>query len=294
MNITKKWVALRTLAAAAALGGLGTFLFLQSGLYDIAAIRQHPQVERSAILMLKRNSVEHQAKDLDPPELNQPELVRRGLVVYRKNCLTCHGAPGEARSRVGMGLNPNPPPLVKAAENWTAAEIAWIITYGLKMAGMPGFSLREEHDDLWAVTAFVIRMNTLTPAEYRKMLAATEDEEDEENKDEVAWLAPDQGWQKLADEGNPDRGKVLIREFGCGTCHHVPGVNGANGAVGAPLDNWAKRHYVAGSMNNTPRHLVPWIRNPQKIEPGTVMPNLDISKADAWDLAAYLYSLDGD
>ncbi|WP_166825809.1 c-type cytochrome [Thalassoroseus pseudoceratinae] len=286
-----RWIVLATLSGALVLGGLGAFLFLHSGLYNIGAIHQHLQMERTLILTLKRNSVEAHAQNLEVPELNKPQLVRRGFVLYRKNCVACHGGPGEPRSRIGMGLNPNPPPLEKAADRWTSAEIAWIITHGLKMAGMPGFAMGEEPKDLWAITAFVMRLNTLTPAEYHDMLAATEDDGASE---EVAWLAPEQGWQKLADEGNKSRGKDLTRKYGCGTCHQILGINGANGAAGPPLTNWGKRHYIAGTLNNSPRHLVTWLRNSQDVEPGTVMPNLNIPEDDAWDIAAYLLALGRD
>jgi cytochrome c1 len=48
---------------------------------------------------------------------------------------------------------------------------------------------------------------------------------------------------------------------------------------------------VAGEVPNTPRFMVRWIENPQAIEPGTAMPNLGVSDAQARDIAAYLYTL---
>jgi len=52
--------------------------------------------------------------------------------------------------------------------------------------------------------------------------------------------------------GDPDRGKILIREYGCGACHVVPGVRTATGLVGPPLTNIADRTYLAGQLPNTP------------------------------------------
>jgi cytochrome c len=34
-----------------------------------------------------------------------------------------------------------------------------------------------------------------------------------------------------------------------------------------------------------------WIRDPQKVDSGTSMPNLNVSEADARDISAYLYTL---
>ena len=91
--------------------------------------------------------------------------------------------------------------------------------------------------------------------------------------------------------GEPDRGRVALRAYGCGACHVVPGVRGATGLVGPPLTNIADRLYLAGQLPNTPDNMRRWIREPQKIESGTAMPDLNVSDRDARDMAAYLYTL---
>jgi cytochrome c len=91
--------------------------------------------------------------------------------------------------------------------------------------------------------------------------------------------------------GDPQRGERAIERYGCGACHVIPGVPGARGAVGPPLTSFAKRTIVAGRLSNTSDNLTRWIRDPQAIEPGTAMPDLGVSDADARDIAAYLYTL---
>jgi cytochrome c1 len=34
-----------------------------------------------------------------------------------------------------------------------------------------------------------------------------------------------------------------------------------------------------------------WVRDPQRVSPGTAMPNLGVSEEDGRDLVAYLYTL---
>lgn len=93
-------------------------------------------------------------------------------------------------------------------------------------------------------------------------------------------------------DARPDRGARLMRQtYGCGACHVIPGVTGATGMVGPPLNEWSRRVYIAGSLANTPENLVFWIRQPQAVEPGTAMPDLGVTEPDARDIAAYLYSL---
>jgi cytochrome c len=93
-------------------------------------------------------------------------------------------------------------------------------------------------------------------------------------------------------QGNPGRGARLIEQYGCGSCHTVPGVGGANGLVGPPLTKLGSRSYIAGELPNNGDNLQRWIRNPQAVEPGTAMPNLSVTAVDAQDIAAYLFTLD--
>jgi cytochrome c2 len=92
--------------------------------------------------------------------------------------------------------------------------------------------------------------------------------------------------------GNASRGASLIPWYGCGACHSIPGVPGANALVGPPLDHFVHRGYVAGMLRNTPDNVVRWIRDPQKIVPGNAMPALGIDDRDAHDITAYLYTLE--
>jgi cytochrome c2 len=92
--------------------------------------------------------------------------------------------------------------------------------------------------------------------------------------------------------GNPSRGAALMAWYGCGGCHSIPGISGANALVGPPLDHFVHRGYVAGMLRNTPDNLVRWIRDPQKVVPGNAMPALGIDEHDARDIAAYLYTIE--
>ena len=87
------------------------------------------------------------------------------------------------------------------------------------------------------------------------------------------------------------RGKVLIAEAGCGTCHLVPGITGADGLVGPPLLAFSRRAYIAGLLRNNPNNLVTWLRWPQRVVPGNAMPDLGLSEPQARDIAAYLYTI---
>ena len=59
----------------------------------------------------------------------------------------------------------------------------------------------------------------------------------------------------------------------------------------AAAPEWCGRLYLAGRLPNTAANLEEWIRHPQKMEPGTVMPDTGVTAEDARHISAYLYSL---
>ena len=91
--------------------------------------------------------------------------------------------------------------------------------------------------------------------------------------------------------GNAHNGAVLIVQYGCGSCHIVPGIAGADGLVGPPLIKMGRRVYIAGVLRNSPENMIAWLENPQAIVSGNVMPQMGLNRNQAQDIAAYLYTL---
>jgi cytochrome c len=87
------------------------------------------------------------------------------------------------------------------------------------------------------------------------------------------------------------RGESAIYAHGCGSCHTIPGIRGADALVGPSLEHVAGRSYLGGVLPNTPENLVRWISDPPAVDPQTAMPNLHLSAADARDVVAYLNTL---
>ena len=113
----------------------------------------------------------------------------------------------------------------------------------------------------------------------------------------LAALLPGCGQERIKKQaarmtgGDPDRGPGLIRKYGCSTCHLIPGIEGARGMIGPPLNGIASRTYLAGQLPNTPDNMLRWIQDPQSIERGTAMPDSGMSITEARHIAAYLYTL---
>jgi cytochrome c1 len=91
--------------------------------------------------------------------------------------------------------------------------------------------------------------------------------------------------------GDPDAGQTAIQNYGCASCHTIPGVRGATALVGPPLTQMGARSYIAGVMQNTPKNMIDWLKDPPAVDGKTAMPNLHLTDTDARDIATYLYTL---
>lgn len=94
--------------------------------------------------------------------------------------------------------------------------------------------------------------------------------------------------------GDPGRGVQAFIDYGCISCHTIPGVPRARGIVGPPLNSWSDRSFIAGQFPNTEENLTSWLMAPQAMLPGSAMPNMGVTWQDAQDMSAYLFMLTGD
>ena len=90
--------------------------------------------------------------------------------------------------------------------------------------------------------------------------------------------------------GDPERGEAMFIQYGCGSCHLLKHVRKATGKVGPPLDGIGERAVIAGKLANSPENLEHWIHDPQALNPGTAMPDLNVAEGDARDISAFLYT----
>lgn len=107
----------------------------------------------------------------------------------------------------------------------------------------------------------------------------------------AACKAPPQADAVVAD-ASAERGKAAIAQAGCAACHTISGIAWPRGEAAPPLDGLSRRALIAGRLPNDPGTLARFIRNAPDLLPGTAMPAMPVSEAEARDIAAYLYSMD--
>ena len=111
--------------------------------------------------------------------------------------------------------------------------------------------------------------------------------------------APDsfEAWRKdqLSDASIPKAKEASLGELDfvahCAACHTVRGTV-AHGDLGPDLTHLMSRSTIAaGTLPNNPGYLSGWIANPQRLKPGALMPDLDISGSDLDSIRSFLLTL---
>lgn len=91
------------------------------------------------------------------------------------------------------------------------------------------------------------------------------------------------------DSAERNQGKALLASYGCIACHSIKGLS-VKGGAGPALEDIGKNSYLAGVLPNNTDAMVRWIVAPRAVSPGTAMPDLGVTPAEARAMAAYLYA----
>lgn len=74
----------------------------------------------------------------------------------------------------------------------------------------------------------------------------------------------------------------------CLGCHAVAG---KGGKLGPNLTNFADRHLIAGILEHNEQNLADWLKDPEKVKPGNLMPNLNLDDQQVKALVEYMSTL---
>ncbi len=190
--LVRRWKPIAAGAAALALlAASGGVLVAWSGLYSVAASKGHWLVIDRFLRFGMMNSVETHAPDVEPPPLDDADLIRLGAAHYYAGCAYCHGAPGLAMTPVAQHMLPAPPDLTSHVSLWTDQELFWLVKHGLKYTGMPGWPVQNRDDEVWAVVAFLRQMPDMTQQTYRDLALAEVEAEPQGGEEIARGNAPD-------------------------------------------------------------------------------------------------------
>ena len=87
-------------------------------------------------------------------------------------------------------------------------------------------------------------------------------------------------------------GKHVFESTACVNCNAIEGTS-ANGRFGPDLTHLMSRSTIAsGAAANTAENLRLWLRNPDAIKPGSLMPAMKLNESDLDALVRYLRTLE--
>lgn len=105
----------------------------------------------------------------------------------------------------------------------------------------------------------------------------------------AAWVRDQQ--QAAVQDQKAEAGKRVFETTSCINCHAVSGTV-ANGRFGPDLAHLMSRVTIAsGAAENTPVNLRLWIKDPDAIKPGSLMPAMKLSDPDLDAVVVYLETL---
>ncbi|SFO01459.1 Cytochrome c553 [Nitrosospira briensis] len=137
---------------------VGGAIFVVSGVYNVAARRDHLSITNWLLTVVRDRSIAAAASGISVPDLVDDNLADLGAEHYRGACAACHGVPGQGPRVVYQNMLPTPPDLISAYEDYNSRELFWIIYNGLKFTGMPAWPGDGRSDEVWTLVAFLDRL----------------------------------------------------------------------------------------------------------------------------------------
>ncbi|MGH9803948.1 MAG: c-type cytochrome [Candidatus Acidiferrales bacterium] len=124
---------------------------------NLSALEEPGETETYLATKAKRWVVGRRARGIVPPPVENPSRARAaGQMNFGGSCATCHGYDGRTPSDIGRSQYPPTPDLGSpAVQEWTDAELFWIIKHGVRLSGMPGFGRIHSDEEIWNLVRFV-------------------------------------------------------------------------------------------------------------------------------------------
>jgi mono/diheme cytochrome c family protein len=141
---------------------VGGSAYLQLGLAevrgDVPASQLEDYLMRTSVHAAVRRNAPELASPVPPTDVN---LITGGKM-YLDQCAGCHGTPGKQR-KYPSALNPSAPQLAVVGTEYTESQVFWVAKHGIRRTGMFSNGLWDSDEELWALAAYIKRMQHLPP-----------------------------------------------------------------------------------------------------------------------------------
>ena len=110
---------------------------------------------------VSRNVREHPVSE----PASGPSSLDSGGMTFNGDCAFCHGQDGTTPTDVGLAMYPRVPSLASPeVQQWSDAELFWIIKNGNRYTGMGAFGKTLSDGQIWDLVRFVRSLRKTAPA----------------------------------------------------------------------------------------------------------------------------------
>ncbi len=130
--------------------------------FNLSALNEPGRMETRLATGAKRWIVGRSTRGpLPPAPPNDKTSVAVGGMQFRGECAACHGIDGRTPTDVGRWMYPRTLDLGSPeVQQWSDAELFWIIKNGIRLSGMPGFGKIHSDEQIWRLVHYVRSLGT--------------------------------------------------------------------------------------------------------------------------------------
>ncbi len=131
--------------------------FLIASQINLSALPEPGSLETRMATASKRWLIARAAHKTVPPEpAANAASSENGDMLYGMDCDSCHGKDGRHPTETGRGMYPRVPDLGSpAVQEWSNAELFWIVKNGVRFSGMPAFGKVQSDNEIWDLVHYV-------------------------------------------------------------------------------------------------------------------------------------------
>src|SRR6266566_6894604 len=149
---------------------VAVLVIAQFGYMPTNADATPPAFERKIAMDALDNSMERHAPRVTNPVPATDTNLIDGIKIYTMNCAVCHGTLDYKPSLLEHSMYPPPPQIILEPLDDPEWHIHYAIRTGVRYTGMPAWNKALADKNIWKVTAFLSRIEKLSPGvqEYWK------------------------------------------------------------------------------------------------------------------------------
>ena len=135
---------------------VGGYFYATTGHFDARAVGNTPSTfERGTAMKSLDEWVDGHAPKQANPFQPTMDNVMDGSMIYDKNCALCHGSMKQPVSPLKTNFNPPVPQLISSIPDDPDGNLFYVIKYGVRYTGMPGWDGMLSDDDIWKTVVFI-------------------------------------------------------------------------------------------------------------------------------------------